>query len=322
MNDWEKDVNRHATAPWGWEAGFYRPRGGGGILGRVDASSATVGPMLKGRAGGCWTRAATGDFPAAPLRGAAILLRKATMTRSYLPGREAELISYTGNLEANSSAAPGDFGLSVEQAADYRTTRTRFVDAYDVCQSGATRSPTNQTLKSEAKKKLLNATRMLVDVVQAWPMMTDAKRQTLRITVPDRTKTSVPPPSEMAQVEMVQAIRHTVRVKVKNPDGTRRRPAEVAGAQVFYATGPDAPADQGEWRSAGLWTSGTFDVTFPADTAPGHHSLGGGGLLQPQGAVRPDGDGRQHEPAGRADGAAGGVGWKVRRWKGEVRSGK
>ena len=191
------------------------------------------------------------------------------MTRSYLPGREAELISYTGNLEANFSATPGDFGLSVEQAADYRTTRTRFVDAYDVCQSGATRSPTNQTLKSEAKKKLLNATRMLVDVVQAWPMMTDAKRQTLRITVPDRTKTSVPPPSAMAQIEMVEAIRHTVRVKVKNPDGTRRRPAEVAGAQVFFATGPDAPADQSEWRSAGLWTRGTFDVTFPADTAPG-----------------------------------------------------
>ena len=181
---------------------------------------------------------------------------------------EPKLINFTRNLADRLTADPAAFGETAERVAQYVVTRDRFISAYDVANAEPTRTRSNIELKDERKKTLVNSTRSIIRQVQSRPETTDAQRRALQITVADRTKSDNPPPSEMPQIEIVMAIRHTVRLRLRNPDGGRRRPAGCAGAQVFYAVGA-MPGKPGDWMSAGLWTSREYDVMFPLDTPAG-----------------------------------------------------
>lgn len=182
---------------------------------------------------------------------------------------ESKLINFTRNFLDRLAGDPGAFDADPDRVAEYAVTRERFIRSYDVANAEPTRTRANITLKDENKRRLVSSTRALIRQLQAWPQLTDAQRRELRITVADRTKTPLPPPTAMPQIELVQAVRHTVRLRVANPDGGRRRPAGTAGANVFYAVSDAAPASPGAWASAGLWTRGPFDVTFPLGTPAG-----------------------------------------------------
>ena len=182
---------------------------------------------------------------------------------------EGNLIKFTENILEKITATPGDFGTTADRAAEYGTTRGRFMEACSLINNESTRISSNYELKSAARTSLVNSTRALVREFQAWPMMTDVKRRELQIAVRDTSQTPVPPPTDKPLIELVTAVRYTVRTRVKSTATTRRRPAGVAGAQVFYAVGPDIPLATEDWRSSGLWTRGTFDVTFPTDTPAG-----------------------------------------------------
>ena len=183
-------------------------------------------------------------------------------------GNEGKLVDFTENFHDRLAADPLAFGTTAERLTEYKTTRDYFVNARRVALATDTRTKPNIELKDAHKKTLINSTRSLIKQIQARPETTDAQRDLLGIPVPDRNKTVEPPPSQAAQIELVTAVRRTVRMRVKNPDGGRRRPAGCAGAQVFYAVG-ELPVRPTDWRSAGLWTSGTFDVAFPDDTPAG-----------------------------------------------------
>ena len=182
---------------------------------------------------------------------------------------EPKLINFTRKLADRLVPAPLDYGTTAERVADYLTTRDRFVASYDKANAEPTRTARNIEQKDEDKKVLIRSTRRLIRELQAWPQMTDPKRRELRITVPDRTRTPVATPTEAPGIELVQAVRHTVRLKLVNPDGARRRPAGTAGANVFYAVGPTVPTSPADWAWSGFWTRGTHDVVFPLDTAAG-----------------------------------------------------
>ena len=184
-------------------------------------------------------------------------------------GSTIKLIDFTGNLAAKLGADPGGFGTTAERVAEYVVTRDRWINARQVAAAEATRTAGNLALAEAARKTLVSSTRSLVRELQAWPQMTDPKRRELRITVPDRTRTPVATPTEAPGIELVQAVRHTVRLKIVNPDGARRRPAGTAGANVFYAVGPNVPASPADWAWSGFWTRGTHDVVFPLDTPAG-----------------------------------------------------
>ena len=180
-----------------------------------------------------------------------------------------KLIDFTGNFAGKLGPNPGDFGTTAGRVAEYVTTRDRWLLAREIAAAEATRTSGNIALATEARRTLVNSTRALVREIQAWPQMTDAKRRELRITVPDRTRTPVPAPVDVPEVDLVQAVRHTVRLRVRNPEGSRRRPAGTAGANIFYAVSATMPATPVDWKWAGLWTRGDFDVTFPLDTPAG-----------------------------------------------------
>ena len=191
------------------------------------------------------------------------------MASNYLPAREAELVAWTGGFLSNITPAPEEYGLTAQQATDYRTTRDRFVALYDLVENPATRTPPNRTAKLDSKKILIRATRMLVDVAQAWPQMTDEKRRTLGITVRDRRPTPAPVPSGSPLLEVYGQRGFDVVVRLKGEGAGRGRPANVAGASILTAVGDAPPATAEGWTFQGNTPLLMTTVQFPPTLAPG-----------------------------------------------------
>lgn len=181
-------------------------------------------------------------------RGLEILIRGTHMaTSSYLPREEAKLVTWAGEFFTNLSTKPVDYyGAAPDLISAYAITRTRFVNAYNAVQNPITRTPPNITAKNTAKKTLVNATRSLVDVIQAWPSMTNEKRRELKITERGNRPTPSPIPGiPFLKVESIDG--RYVKLSLQQSRTTKGRPKGASGANVFVSYGPDAPAATNGW---------------------------------------------------------------------------
>ena len=182
---------------------------------------------------------------------------------------EPKLLDFTGHFGRSILAAPAEYGLTADQATQYQTTRDRFVQLHELCQSRVTRSPANIFAKNEQKKTLVNATRMLVDVVQAWPPMTNDKRAVLGITVRDRTPRPVPRPTERPRIAVTGVSGHDVTVELTREDGRRGRPANAAQATLLSFVGESPSANPDDWRFEGNTTKAATTVEVSTSVPAG-----------------------------------------------------
>ena len=187
----------------------------------------------------------------------------------YTYENEAKLLVFTRNLADRLAADPAAFGTDAPAVAALAEARRRFADARDVATAEPTRTASAIARKESARKFLIALTRQTVRQLQAWGGMDDPKRRALGIPVPRRARVDIPPPAEAPRVDILLAVRHAVRLRLRGPGGERRRPAGTAGAAVLYALGPTPPADPRRWVWLGQWTSGTFDLDCPPEAPPG-----------------------------------------------------
>ena len=152
------------------------------------------------------------------------------MAYNYLPAEEAKLVTWTGEFFTNLSTKPVDYyGAAPDLISAYAVTRTRFVNAYNAVQNPITRTPPNIEAKNVFKKALVNATRSLVDVIQAWPSMTNEKRRELKIT--ERGKKPVPTPIPGMPFLKVESIDgRYVKLSLQQSRTTKGRPKGASGA--------------------------------------------------------------------------------------------
>jgi hypothetical protein len=191
------------------------------------------------------------------------------MPLDFLPTREAELVTWIGTFRALITAAPTTYGLTAGQAAAYGTLATNFVNAYNVANADATRSPSNIIAKDHAKFLVVANSRLLAGIIQKFPGTTDPMRSDLGLTVP-AVRAPIPPPSDIPVLDIVSRMGTRVRIRLREGAGVRRgKPLGVQGARVYSHVGPAAPVEIGGWLFEGQITRVTADVLFPATTAPG-----------------------------------------------------
>jgi len=190
------------------------------------------------------------------------------MSNSYLPTREAELVTWAGNFASLTTAAPTDYGLTIEQAADYAAAQTAFTNAYDVANHPSTRTPMAIEEKDDLKAALIAITRDLVRVCQAWPEMTNAKRVALGITVRDPEPTPVPIPEQSPQLDIAAVNGRRISLRLRDSQtGERKKPEGVNGAAVLSYVGETIPANIRDWSFEGNTTRTDVDVVFD-ETVP------------------------------------------------------
>jgi hypothetical protein len=169
------------------------------------------------------------------------------MPITYLPTRESELLTWCYEFLTNITPLPSRYGLNQTQAEDYQASYNRFELAYNKVHNPLTRTPPNFAAKGDAKRHLINATRMLVNVCQNWPQMTDELRRELKITVRDREPSPAPLPS-MPIVKIVSVNGREVKLSIQQSKTTNKKPKGVILANVMVAYGDTPPQTTEGWQ--------------------------------------------------------------------------
>lgn len=189
---------------------------------------------------------------------------------NFIPTREASLVAWSNNFNTLISATPTAFGLTAAQATAYATLNTAFDTAYNTIKNNTTRSPANIIAKNLAKKNLIAGARSLAGVIQKYPLITNAQRSSLGLTVPNKPS-PVPAPSTYPALEIGVVSGFTVNIKLHDStSGSKRgKPAGVSGASVFTYAGATPPADISAWKFEGNTSKTAMAVGFANTLAPG-----------------------------------------------------
>ena len=189
---------------------------------------------------------------------------------SFIPAREASLVTWANNFGSMISSTPTAFGLTSAQATNFATFNTAWVSSYNTAMAPLTRSPANIIAKNQAKHNMIVTARMLAGIIQKYPAITNTQRSELGLTVPVNPS-PIPAPGTAPVLEVGSVIGWTVRVKLHDSaSGSKRaRPAGVSGASVFSFVGAIAPPDMTLWQFQGNVSRTTLDVVFANSIAAG-----------------------------------------------------
>jgi len=189
----------------------------------------------------------------------------------FLPGREAELLTWSANFAARIGADPGAVGLSVPQAAQYAVLHDALATAYLVATSQSTNSSSAVIFKTEVKRQLIAEARALAGIVQRFPATTNAQRVELGLSVRAARSSPIGPPTSAPGLAVVAAVGVTLHVRLVNEaePSRRGRPHGVAGAAIFSFVGPNPPQTRAGWTFHGHATRMTHAIHFPTATPPG-----------------------------------------------------
>jgi len=110
--------------------------------------------------------------------------------------------------------------------------------------NAATASATT-TNKDQARTAIESLTRPLIQQLQASPKVTNAQRNTMKITVraTTRTRASVPQTAPMATVDTSRRLQHIIDFRDTASPKSKAKPAGVAGCEIWGKVGSPAPTD-------------------------------------------------------------------------------
>ena len=109
-----------------------------------------------------------------------------TMRLTDIYRDDARLLAWSAVIAAKVAGDHARYGPSLEQSQDYQVSQERFAGAMSKCADRDNCTRTDRVVRDEARRHLVNASRDLVAVCEAFPAMTDEKRSELNIPIRDR----------------------------------------------------------------------------------------------------------------------------------------
>lgn len=191
---------------------------------------------------------------------------------TYIPTREADLITWSNNFNARINGDPGLYGLTDVQANAYDVLHTAWVAAYQTANENSTRTPSAITTKNDAKEALIDGPggiRQLVAIIQAFPDTTNTQRTDLGITIRNNEPTPVPVPDSIPVIEFTSVNGNRVNIRVHDNEAAGRgKPEGVTGVYVYSYVGEDSPTQINDWKFEGSSGKTELAIEFPASVQP------------------------------------------------------
>jgi hypothetical protein len=189
-----------------------------------------------------------------------------------VPRTDAALVAYASNWNTRLQQAPGDYGVTPEQAQRFAGLFATYLAIYNAMMSAraeGTWSRSQTQSRDAARSALLAYARELYAMVQANSSVPAANKTLLGIHVRATGVSRAGAPTERPAVGVGQVNGRTIEVEIYDPVSMRKRgkPKDAAQAIVFFCVGDSYASDANEWRFAGLSTRHAFAFSVP-DTVP------------------------------------------------------
>lgn len=191
------------------------------------------------------------------------------MTALIFPLRkDADLLAWSANFTDRTSADPGRFGLTADQAAAYSDLHGDYAAAYAAATNPNSNCSANVNIKNQARRRLVSAAGgawELVRLIQAQPETTDAMRGELGLRIAAEPS-PIPAPAAPPQLSIVATLGRVIKVRLRNAEApdSRGKPRRVQGATVLYHVGASPPAALSQWHFALNTSKPVFEVEVPA----------------------------------------------------------
>jgi hypothetical protein len=186
---------------------------------------------------------------------------------SWLPDKDADLLSFSTNFTAKIVAAPTTYSLTAADATALGLLNTAFTSALASATNPSTRTKTTVAAKNVVKAQLVADIRSLAKRIQASPTVTVPQKTDLGLPIHQTVPTPVPAPSTQPLINLMSTggKAMTIRLADELTPTKRARPAGSVGAEVYsyVAAAPGVlPDDLEQWRFEGLATKAEFEVDY------------------------------------------------------------
>jgi predicted phage tail protein len=163
----------------------------------------------------------------------------------FIPAPDPDFHDWVVPFNAYVNTNMATLGLTATDVAPLTAAVNDWTVAYPAHKTAAAAATGAKTTKDQARAAIEGVARPLVQQLQASNKVTDAQRSQMKITVRSTTRTpvSIPVTAPMATVDTSQRLQHTIDFRDSTSPGSRKKPAGVAGCEIWSKVGAPAPTD-------------------------------------------------------------------------------
>jgi hypothetical protein len=186
------------------------------------------------------------------------------MASDYIPGPDADCLTWLGNFSVVITASPTDYGLIAGDATEMTTRTATFSGALAAATNGSTRGPMTVAAKDIARANAVVFARSLAARIQAYPEITSDQLVALGLTVRKTGRTPVPDPVTAPLLSFISAsaLRHTLRYSDETTPDSRKKPFGSAGLMVSWWILPSGTPASGPPTQFGIYSANPMVFNF------------------------------------------------------------
>lgn len=169
----------------------------------------------------------------------------------YIPGPDAEFSTWLQTFITYALANAQQLGLTT---AEINGLSQPYVQDFDtarlLCDSLQAQAASSVSAKVDARTAVEGEVRKMVGQLQAKPLMTDAHRNGLGISVRSGTRTPVGAPTSkpVALVDTSNRLQHIISFVDELTQASRAKPDGVRGCEIWAKVGGPPPVDPSELK--------------------------------------------------------------------------
>ena len=174
----------------------------------------------------------------------------------YIPAADANFENWQENFLSVLSNNLEPLALLPSDIAAMVAAQTVWSGAYGSHLTAQNAAKGATQTKDTARDTLEEEIRPFVQRLQTSPLLTDAQRAAMGITVPDPVRSPAPQPTSrpIVSIDTSERLRHSVTFFDEQTPTTRAKPEGVMGAEIWLSTGGAPPVSLSEMSFAALAT--------------------------------------------------------------------
>jgi hypothetical protein len=183
----------------------------------------------------------------------------------YIPGPDADFQVWQNNFVTFANANLAALGLVAADMAPVIAAQTNWTTAFPAHIAAKNAAQAAKQTKDEARRGYVAVIRPLVRRLQASPLVSDAERESLGITV-EQQPGPIGPPTTMpiVSIECGNRLQHTLRYVDSATPTRRAKPAGVLGIEIWNKVGETPPVNEAELRFVAIDTNAPYTLNFQA----------------------------------------------------------
>ena len=186
----------------------------------------------------------------------------------YIPGPDGSFQAWQSNFVTYANANLAALGLIAADMVPVTTAQTAWNTAFPAHIAAANAAKASKQTKDEARAAYIGAVRPLVRRLQASPLVSDAEKASLGITVAQiPAPIGAPTTAPICSIECGNRLQQTLRFVDSATPTRKAKPAGVMGVEIWNKVGITPPTGESDLRFVAVDTNAPYLMHF--DSADG-----------------------------------------------------